>query len=66
MRILKAGLVGFGVSGKTFHAPFLVKSEQYQLVSVLERNKQDSKEKYPFVKVVRSIEEMISDLRLIL
>jgi scyllo-inositol 2-dehydrogenase (NADP+) len=61
MRILKAGLVGFGVSGKTFHAPFLVKSEQYQLVSVLERSKQDSKEKYPFVKVVRSIEEMISD-----
>lgn len=61
MKVLKAGLVGFGISGKTFHAPFLVNNDQYQLVSVLERNRQDSKEKYPFVKVVRSIEEMLLD-----
>lgn len=61
MRVLKAGLVGFGISGKTFHAPFLVNNKLYRLVSVLERNKQESKEKYPFVKLVRSIDEMISD-----
>lgn len=61
MRVLKAGLVGFGISGKTYHAPFLVTSKQFQLVSVLERNRQDSKEKYPFVNVVKTIEELIGD-----
>jgi scyllo-inositol 2-dehydrogenase (NADP+) len=61
MRVLKAGLVGFGISGKTFHAPFLVNNDRYQLVSVLERNRQDSKEKYPFVKVVRTLDELLRD-----
>lgn len=61
MRVLQAGLVGFGVSAKTYHAPFLVTSKLFQLSAVLERNRQDSKEKYPFVKLVRSIDELIND-----
>ncbi|HEU4608503.1 MAG TPA: Gfo/Idh/MocA family oxidoreductase, partial [Chitinophagaceae bacterium] len=61
MKILQAGLVGFGVSAKTYHAPFLVTSDRYQLAAVVERNKSESKEKYPFVKLYRSFEELICD-----
>jgi scyllo-inositol 2-dehydrogenase (NADP+) len=58
---IKTGLVGFGISAKVFHAPFLTTNPQYELVSVVERNRQESKEKYPFVQVVRSIEELLQD-----
>lgn len=61
MKVLRTGLVGFGISGKTFHAPFLTTSNLFQLVSVLERNRQDAKEKYPFVHIVRTIDELIAD-----
>src|SRR5688572_26942243 len=61
MKVLRTGLVGFGVSARTFHAPFLTTSKLYQLVSVLERNRQDAKEKYPFVNIVRTIDELIAD-----
>jgi scyllo-inositol 2-dehydrogenase (NADP+) len=61
MKKLKAGLVGFGVSGKTYHAPFLVTSDQYELTAVLERNREDSKEIYPWVKIYRSIGELLKD-----
>src|SRR4051794_32996027 len=58
---IRTGLVGFGISAKVFHAPFLSISKDYQLISVVERNRQESKEKYPSVQVVRSIEELLQD-----
>lgn len=58
---IRAALVGFGISAKVFHAPFLAISKDYQLVSVVERNRQESKEKYPFVQVVRSIDDLLND-----
>lgn len=56
---IKVGLVGFGISAKVFHAPFITTNTQYELVSVVERNKQESKEKFPFVQVVKSIDELL-------
>lgn len=58
---VKVGMVGFGISGKVFHAPFLTTSKNYQLVSVFERTKQESKEKYPFVNVVNNLEGILND-----
>jgi predicted dehydrogenase len=58
---IRVGLVGFGISATVFHAPFFVTMPQYELVAVLERSKNESQQKYPFVKVVRSIEEMLAD-----
>lgn len=58
---IKVGLVGFGISAKVFHAPFITNSPHYQLVSVVERHKQESKEKFPDVQVVRSIEELLQN-----
>lgn len=58
---IRVGLAGFGISATVFHAPFLVTLPQYELVAVLERTKNESQQKYPFVKVVRTIEALVSD-----
>lgn len=58
---IKVGLVGFGISAKVFHAPFLTTLPEYELISVVERTKNESQKLYPSVKVVRSIDEMIAD-----
>ena len=61
MQNTKVGVVGFGISAKVFHTPFLTTIPGYELVSVVERSKNESQKLYPFVKVVRSIDELITD-----
>ncbi|RZK46436.1 MAG: oxidoreductase, partial [Pedobacter sp.] len=58
---IRTGIVGFGISAKVFHAPFISTIPDFELVSILERSKSESKELYPDVKIVRTIEEMVSD-----
>jgi len=59
--IIKTGLVGFGLGGRSFHAPFITTNQNYALVSVVERKTSVSKEKYPWIKIARSMEEMLKD-----
>jgi predicted dehydrogenase len=58
---IKVGLVGFGISAKVFHAPFLTTVPGFELTSVVERSKNESQKMYPWVKVVRTIDELIDD-----
>jgi predicted dehydrogenase len=58
---IKVGLVGFGISAKVFHAPFLTTLPEYELTTVVERSKNESQQVYPFVNVARSIDELIED-----
>ncbi len=59
--MIKVGLVGFGISARVFHAPFITTNNNYQLVSVVERHKQESKELYPFVQVVKTFDELLQN-----
>ena len=61
MQKIKVGLVGFGISARVFHAPFVTTVPGYELASVVERSKNESQKLYPFVKVVRTIDDMIAD-----
>ena len=61
MRNIKVGLVGFGISARVFHAPFLTTIPGFELVSVVERSKNESQKLYPFVKVVRTVQELLAD-----
>ena len=61
---IRAALVSFGISSKTFHAPFLTTMPEFELVAVVERNSEQSKEKYPWVTVYKSIEELLKDDRI--
>jgi scyllo-inositol 2-dehydrogenase (NADP+) len=58
---VKVGLAGFGIAAQVMHAPFITTMKEYKLVSVLERHTDFAQEKYPFVKTVRSFEELIAD-----
>jgi scyllo-inositol 2-dehydrogenase (NADP+) len=58
---IKTGIVGFGISAKVFHAPFISTISDFELSMVVERTKNESQAVYPSVKVVKTIEEMVAD-----
>ena len=56
---IKVGLVGWGISAKVFHAPFLKTSPHYEVTHVLERHKEDSKIFFPDTNVVTTYDELL-------
>ena len=58
-RKINTALVGFGMTAKVMHAPFLATNEQYHVSTVVERNKQDSKQLFPDAQIVRSFDELL-------
>lgn len=57
---LRVGVVGYGMSATVFHLPFITTMDGFELVAVLERRSDESKKKYPDIKLVRNIDEMIA------
>jgi len=61
-RKIRVGIVGFGISGRVFHAPFLHKmSNMYELRSIVERHSDEAVKIYPYIKTVRSTDELFND-----
>ena len=58
---VKTALASFGMSSKVFHGPLLKVNKGFEVVSVLERSKQLSKELFPKVKIVRDYQALIED-----
>ncbi len=56
---IRTGLIGYGMSGRVFHAPFLHSLPQFEWVAVLERNRNEAAATYPHVQTERSIEAML-------
>ena len=54
-------MIGYGLGGKCFHAPFIGTLPQYELAKVVERKTNESIERYPWVQIVRSVEELLKD-----
>lgn len=59
--VIKTGICSFGMSGKLFHAPFVEEHPGFELTAIVERNNNDSRERYPKSKLYRSVEELIAD-----
>ncbi len=59
--IIKTGICSYGMSGKLFHAPFVEAHPGFELSGIVERNNNDSRERYPNTKLFRSVEELIAD-----
>lgn len=57
--MLKVGIAGFGMAAQVMHAPFLATMSQYQVTTVLERNRTDSKQLFPEATIVRTLEELL-------
>jgi len=60
-RKINTALVGFGMTAKVMHAPFLATNENYHISTVVERHKQDSKAIFPNATIVRSFEEVLQN-----
>lgn len=59
--IIKTGICSYGMSGKLFHAPFIQNHPGFELTAIVERSKNESREKYPDAKLYRSVDELIAD-----
>jgi len=60
-QIINTGIIGFGLSGRVFHAPFIHTHQGFNLIKVVERHKEDSKKVYPYVEVVRNYKDLLTD-----
>jgi len=61
-RKIRDGVIGLGMYGRVFHAPFLhTMSNMYELRSVVERRSNEAVKIYPYIKTVRSTNELFDD-----
>ncbi|KLT65091.1 Gfo/Idh/MocA family oxidoreductase [Pedobacter sp. BMA] len=60
-KIIPAGLLAYGMSGKVFHAPFLNNHKGFQLKAVVERNQKKATADYPDLISYGSIDELLND-----
>jgi predicted dehydrogenase len=58
--MIDTGLIGFGASGRTFHAPVIHAVPSMRLAAILQRSGNDAAKSYPGARLVRSVEEMLS------
>jgi scyllo-inositol 2-dehydrogenase (NADP+) len=61
MKLLRVGLIGYGFSGKVFHAPFFKVLDEFELAVVVSSNANKVKLDFPNVKVVAEVEQVLSD-----
>ncbi len=61
MRVVKVGLIGYGMAGRVFHAPVIVAVAGLQLAKVVERRGETARQRYPWVEVVREAAALFED-----
>lgn len=59
--IVNAGLVGFGLSGRYFHAPFLSVHPGFRLKGAVERSKNEAQEFDPAIESHRTLDGLLDD-----
>jgi scyllo-inositol 2-dehydrogenase (NADP+) len=65
--MIEVGLVGFGLAGRAFHAPVIRAVPGLHLDAIVQRSGTEAAEKYPDVRIVRSVDELLSipEIRLV-
>ena len=58
---INVGLIGYGFSGRTFHAPVITTIPHLKLKKVVQRNSMSAKERYPSVEVVDNVQNVYLD-----
>jgi predicted dehydrogenase len=59
--MIRAGLVGFGLGGRVFHAPLLSSVDGLELAAILERTSNKAAARYPGITTYRSLDELLAD-----
>lgn len=60
MRRIRTGVVGYGLAGRVFHAPFVQSVPSLELAAIVQRTGDTAKEAYPSVALLRTIEELLA------
>lgn len=60
-KIINTAIIGFGTSGKYFHAPFFHAHPNFKLKKIVERHSAESKRLYPYVEVVSDYKNLLKD-----
>jgi scyllo-inositol 2-dehydrogenase (NADP+) len=65
--MINVGLIGFGLAGRSFHAPVISAVPGLKLAAILQRNGSEAAAGYPDARIVRSLDELLAirDIRLI-
>lgn len=58
---IQVGLIGYGFAGRVFHAPIITAVPDLELKKVVERRSERSKERYPWVDIVRDANDLYED-----
>jgi len=66
-QMIEVGLIGYGLAGRAFHAPVIRAVPGLRLTAILQRSGNEAAEKYPDVRIVRNLEELLAirEIRLV-
>ena len=59
-RTIRAGVVGFGLGGSIFHAPFLHAIDGFELAAILQPHGDTAAQAYPGVSIVRTMDDLLA------
>ncbi len=59
--MIRAGVVGFGLGGRVFHAPLISSVEGLELAAIVERSSNKAQERYPNITTYRTLDAMLAD-----
>ena len=60
-REIGVGVVGYGLGGRVFHAPFVSAVPGLRLVSIMQRSGDEAAKAYPGVRIERSLDALLAD-----
>src|ERR1700693_3320098 len=65
--MINVGLIGFGLAGRSFHAPVISAVPGLRLAAILQRTGSEAAAAYPGARIVRGLDELLAipDIRLI-
>jgi scyllo-inositol 2-dehydrogenase (NADP+) len=58
---IKTALLSYGMSGEIFHAPLISSLAGFELSLIVQRKTHSARERYPDVRIVKSVEAAIAD-----
>jgi scyllo-inositol 2-dehydrogenase (NADP+) len=58
---MRVGLIGYGMAGQVFHAPVIAAVPGLRLAKVVERRGETSRQRYPWIEVVREAAALFED-----
>jgi scyllo-inositol 2-dehydrogenase (NADP+) len=58
---IRVGILSYGMSGKVFHCPLLHVLPGYKMKKIMQRSANDALERYPYVTIVKTADEIIQD-----